>query len=248
MATDTAHPLATASLSRPAARSARELRSLATDAARDLEGASPRAILRWAAETFGSGFCVTSSMSDGVLASLAADAVPGVDVLFVDTGYHFVETLGTRDAIAATLPVHVVTLAPQTSVRQQDEELGRNLWAVDPDRCCALRKVQPLRAGLSSYVAWASGLRRDQSPHRARFPVVRWDESSGQVAVAPLATWTRRDVDEYVDAHQVLVNPLRLDGYPSIGCWPCTRRAVPGEDDRSGRWPGFDKSECGIHS
>lgn len=248
MATDITYPAPPFRLPRPVARSPHELRSLATNAARDLEGAAPQAILRWAAETFGSRLCVASSMSDGVLTSLAAEAVPGVDVLFVDTGYHFVETLGTRDALAATLPVNMVTVKPATSVRQQDQQLGRDLWAVDPDRCCELRKVLPLRAGLSPYVAWASGLRRDQSPHRAGVPVVRWDEPTGKVAIAPLATWTSRDVDEYVVEHQVLVNPLRLDGHPSIGCWPCTRRVAPGADERSGRWAGFAKQECGIHS
>lgn len=247
MATDITYPAASPPFPR-AATSAGDLRRLAARAARDLESAPAPEILRWAAETFQSGFCVAASMGDGVVAHLAAGAVPGVDVLFVDTGYHFVETLGTRDAVDATLPVNVVTLTAPTSVRQQDERLGKDLWSVDPDRCCALRKVRPLRDGLASYAAWASGIRRDQTPRRAQVPVVGWDETSRKVTVAPLARWTRADVERYIGEHQVIVNPLRLDGYPSIGCWPCTRRVPLGEEDRSGRWPGFTKAECGIHS
>lgn len=225
-----------------------QLPGLCAAAARDLETAPAIEILRWAAATFGSGFCVASSMSDGVLPHLAAQAAPGVDVLFVDTGYHFVETLGTRDAIDATLPLRVVTLTPEATVREQDVQHGRDLWSVDPDTCCAMRKAEPLRAGLAAYTAWASGVRRDQGGLRSRVPVVRFDEPSGKVVIAPLARWTRQDIDDYIAEHAVLVNPLRLDGYPSIGCWSCTRRVAPGADERSGRWPGFAKKECGIHS
>lgn len=235
-------------VTRPTGGSGNSLRRLVLRAARDLESASAADVLRWAADTFDDRFCVVTSMSDGVLAHLAAATIPGVDVLFVDTGYHFVETLGARDAIAATLPVNVVTLTPPASVRDQDLELGPDLWAADPDRCCALRKVRPLRAGLSLYAAWASGVRRDQGAQRAHVPIVGWDEPSGRVTVAPLARWTRADIEDYVSANDVIMNPLRLDGYPSIGCWPCTSRAIPDEGDRSGRWPGLAKTECGIHS
>jgi phosphoadenosine phosphosulfate reductase len=234
----------------PAGRSASStsLRRLASCAADELESASSEEILRWAAATFGTRFCVASSMTDGVLAHLASRVLPGIDVLFLDTGYHFVETLGTRDAIDATLPVNMVTLSPSISVRQQHERLGPDLWSRDPDLCCALRKVQPLAAGLSSYDAWATGLRREQGGTRAHTPVVGYDEERGKVTIAPLARWTQVDVDAYVATHHVIVNPLRFDGYSSIGCWPCTKRVAPGEDPRSGRWPGSVKTECGIHS
>lgn len=228
--------------------SALSLRSLAADAADLLESAPAEQILGWAAATFGARFCVTSSMSDGVLVHLAARVVPGVQVLFLDTGYHFVETLGTRDAIDATQPVEVVTLSPTLSVRDQDERLGPDLWSRDPELCCALRKVQPLAAGLSSYDAWASGVRREQGGTRSRLPVVRYDEGQRKVGVSPLARWTQIDLDDYIAEHHVIVNPLRFDGYSSIGCWPCTRRTAPGGDARSGRWPGSVKTECGIHS
>jgi phosphoadenosine phosphosulfate reductase len=187
-------------------------------------------------------------MSDGVLAHLASRVMPGIDVLFLDTGYHFVETLGTRDAVNATLPVNVVTLSPTISVRQQDETLGPDLFARDPDLCCSLRKVQPLAAGLSSYDAWATGVRREQGGTRRHTPVVRYDAERRKIVIAPLAGWTQADIDAYAAEHHVVVNPLRFDDYSSIGCWPCTKRATPGLAARSGRWPGSTKTECGIHS
>jgi phosphoadenosine phosphosulfate reductase len=198
--------------------------------------------------TFGDRFCVASSMGDAVLAHLASTVAPGIDVVFLDTGYHFPETIGTRDAVDATLPVNVVTIGPKLSVREQDEQYGADLWARDPDLCCAMRKVQPLSEGLADYDAWASGLRREETHNRVITPVVGWDESKGKVKVSPLARWTNDDVDRYIEDNGVLVNPLQYDGYPSIGCWPCTRRVAPGNDARSGRWAGTSKTECGIHS
>jgi len=224
------------------------LRNVAADAAERLESAPAEEIMHWAISTFGSRFCVASSMSDEVLAHLASRFMPAVDVLFVDTGYHFVETLGTRDAVDATLPVNVVTVSPTISVREQDEWLGPDLFARDPDLCCALRKVQPCTAGLAGYDAWVTGIRREQGGSRTGTPVVGYDEERRKVVVAPLARWTQDDVDAYNAEHHLVVNPLRFDGYRSIGCWPCTKRATSGPDARSGRWPGSVKTECGIHS
>jgi phosphoadenosine phosphosulfate reductase len=228
--------------------SVEELREIALVAGPELELASAEHIIEWAIETFGNRFAVTSSMSDALLAHLASRVAPGVDVLFLDTGYHFVETIGTRDAVAATMPVNVVTLSPKISVRQQDEQHGPDLWRRNPDLCCALRKVRPLEEGLAAYDAWASGLRRDETHNRIQTPVVGWDEKKRKVKVSPLARWTQDDVDRYIAENGVLINPLQYDGYPSIGCWPCTRRVAPGEDARSGRWAGIAKTECGIHS
>jgi phosphoadenosine phosphosulfate reductase len=225
-----------------------QLRDTALIAGSELELAPAEAILEWAVETFGRRFCVTSSMGDSVLAHLASTVAPGIDVVFLDTGYHFAETLGTRDAVAATLPVNVVTLSPTISVRQQDEQFGPDLWSRDPDLCCSLRKVQPLADGLANYDAWATGLRREETRNRVVTPVVGWDEKKQKVKVSPLARWTQGDVDAYIAKHNILVNPLQFDGYPSIGCWPCTHRVAPGEDPRSGRWAGSGKTECGIHS
>lgn len=224
------------------------LKELAEQAGRDLEDATPLEILTWAAETFGKKFAVTSSMEDAVVAHLASRAFPGVDVVFLDTGYHFEETIGTRDAVEAVMDVKVITLTPRQSVAEQDAEYGPKLHDRDPDLCCSLRKVRPLEKGLTAYDAWATGLRRDESPTRANTPVVGWDEKRQKVKVSPIARWTQDDVDAYVLEHGVLTNPLLMDGYTSVGCAPCTRRVAEGEDARAGRWAGRGKTECGLHS
>ena len=229
-------------------RSAEELRELATIAGPELELAPAELIVEWAVETFGDRFCITSSMADAVLAHLAGRVAPGIDVVFLDTGYHFAETIGTRDAVAATLPVNVVEVRPAQTVTEQDEAHGKDLYKRDPDLCCALRKVRPLQDALERYDAWATGLRREETRNRVIAPVVGWDEAKGKVKVSPLARWTDDDVARYIEDNDVLVNPLQYDGYPSIGCRPCTRRVAPGEDKRSGRWAGTSKTECGIHA
>jgi phosphoadenosine phosphosulfate reductase len=211
------------------------------------EGASPQEILGWAIEAFGEHFAITSSMGETVLMHMAAQIRPGVAVLFLDTGYHFAETIGTRDAVGAMYDVNVHTLLPLMTVEEQDQAFGAKLFERDPDLCCAMRKVEPLDRGLAPYLAWASGLRRDQSPTRRHTKVVDWDSQRGKVKVNPLATWTQEQVDEYATENGLLVNPLMYDGYPSIGCAPCTRRIEAGEDPRAGRWSGTGKQECGIH-
>ncbi|EGX56525.1 phosphoadenosine phosphosulfate reductase [Streptomyces zinciresistens K42] len=223
------------------------LRALAEQAGRDLEDASALEILRWAAAAFGPRLCVTSSMEDAVVAHLASRALPGVDVVFLDTGYHFEETIGTRDAVEAVMDVNVLTLTPLRTVAEQDAEHGPRLHDRDPDLCCALRKVEPLERGLRGYTAWATGLRRDESPTRAGTPVVGWDDKRRKVKISPIARWTQDDVDAYVAEHGVLTNPLLTDGYASVGCAPCTRRVLRGEDARAGRWAGRGKTECGLH-
>jgi phosphoadenosine phosphosulfate reductase len=216
---------------------------LAAHAAAALEGADPHDILRWAVSRFGQRFAVTASMTDGVLAHMAAAVQPGVRVLFVDTGYHFAETLGTADAIAATLPVELVRVRPHLGVAEQDAAFGVDLFARDPDLCCAMRKVAPLSKALAPYVAWASGIRRDETTTRASVGVVEWDERHQMVKVNPLAAWTREDVERYVADNRVVVNALVTEGYDSIGCAPCTRRG----EGRTGRWLGMPKVECGLH-
>jgi phosphoadenosine phosphosulfate reductase len=205
-------------------------------------------VLRWAGDTFGDGFAITSSMADGLLAHLAGRAIPGVHVIFLDTGYHFAETLGTRDWISSVLPITLVNVRPEQSVAQQDLEFGARLHDRDPDLCCSLRKVQPLAQTLSGYVAWGSGVRRDESPSRADTKIVDWDAKREMIKFNPIAAWTQDDVDRYVAEHQIPVNPLFEIGYGSIGCAPCTQPVAPGEDPRAGRWAGRGKTECGIHS
>ena len=228
-------------------RSRDELKAVAEKAGLELDDASALEILGWADEQFGTSWAVASSMADAVLPSLAAKVRPGVDVLFLDTGYHFAETIGTRDAVAATLPVTIRTIEPRQSVAEQDASFGARLYERNPDQCCALRKVMPLRKALKDYSAWASGLRRDESATRANVKVVEWDAGRGMVKLNPIAAWTQDDVDRYIADNGVLVNPLLFDGYGSVGCAPCTRRINPGEDARAGRWAGSNKVECGLH-
>ena len=228
-------------------RSTEELKSIVQHVGAELELAPAEDIIEWAVATFGERFCVTSSMTDAVLAHVASRVAPGIDVVFLDTGYHFAETIGTRDAVAATMPVTVVDLKPSLSVAEQDATYGKDLFARDPDLCCKLRKVQPLAEGLAGYDAWATGLRRAETHNRVIAPVVGWDEKKQKVKVSPLARWSDEDVEKYIAENGILVNPLQYDGYPSIGCWPCTQRVAPGEDPRSGRWAGTEKTECGIH-
>ena len=229
-------------------RSPEELRALISHVGAELELAPAEHIIEWAVATFGDRFCVTSSMGDAVLAHLASKVAPGLDVVFLDTGYHCAETIGTRDAVAGTLDVNLLTITPVQSVAEQDATYGKDLYKTDPDLCCALRKVRPLQKTLAGYDAWATGLRRAETRDRVIAPVIGWDERKRKVKVSPLARWSDEDVDRYVEEHQILINPLQHDGYPSIGCWPCTRRVAPGDDPRSGRWAGTTKTECGIHS
>ncbi len=221
--------------------------SLVEAAEPELDGAHPLDVLRWAADEFGDRLCITSSMADAVLSHLASRARPGIHVVFLDTGYHFAETIGTRDAVASTMPVTVLSVKPSQTVAEQDAEYGPRLYERDPDLCCAMRKVRPLEAALSGYHAWGSGVRRDEAPSRANTPVVAWDAKRSMVKINPLATWTQEDVDAYATEHGVLINPLIDAGYTSVGCAPCTRAVKPGEDARAGRWAGRDKVECGLH-
>jgi phosphoadenosine phosphosulfate reductase len=229
-------------------RSHDELREIASQGATTLVGASAERVIEWAAGEFGERFCVTSSFADAVLAHVVSAVIPGVEVVFLDTGLHFAETLRVRDLVARTLPVRVVSVKPQQTVGQQDGEYGPRLFARDPNDCCALRKVEPLGRALEPYDAWAAGLRRDEGPTRANTPLVGFEASRGKVKIAPLAYWTEADVNAYIKRFNVPVNPLIEQGYASIGCWPCTRRTKPGEDARAGRWAAFDKTECGLHA
>ena len=179
---------------------------------------------------------------------MVAEALPGVDVLFIDTGYHFTDTLVTRDLAAADLNVNVVTVKPVLTVAQQDAAYGERLWQRDPSACCRMRKVEPLRAALRGYEAWVTGVRRDESPSRANTPMISWDEKFGLVKVNPLVDWSFDETLAYASARGLPVNLLLSDGYPSIGCQPCTRRVAEGEDARAGRWAGFAKTECGLHA
>ena len=222
--------------------------TLAAEAAEALKGASADEVIKWAAETFGNRLCITSSMTDAVIVDLASRQIPGIDVLFLDTGYHFAETIGTRDAVSAVYPVNVINVTPPTTVAEQDAELGPKLYARNPDLCCYLRKVVPLEQSLEPYDAWITGVRREETDARTDTKVVQWDPRRQMVKVNPIVEWTQQEVDDYIASRGVLVNPLVYDGYPSIGCATCTARVEVGADPRSGRWAGTAKTECGIHT
>jgi len=229
-------------------RSADELRTLAEDARRRLAEATAQEVVAWAGETFGRSLAVACSMAgDTVLPHLVSRVVPGVDVLFLQTGYHFAETIGTRDALAAVIEANVIDVLPVQTVAEQDAECGPRLYERNPTLCCQLRKVDPINRELAGYEAWVTGIRREENALRANAGLVEWDEAHQMVKINPLAAWTFDDVLDYAGAHQVPVNLLLTDGYPSIGCEPCTRRVEPGEDPRAGRWAGLAKTECGLH-
>jgi phosphoadenosine phosphosulfate reductase len=225
-----------------------DLQGLAERGAAELVGAGAMDLLRWTNENFGGNYVVASNMQDAVLVDLATKVRPGVDVLFLDTGYHFVETVGTRDAVEAVYDINVVNVTPENSVAKQDELFGKDLFARQPNECCRMRKVEPLGKALRGYSAWVTGIRRVEAPTRANAPLISWDKAFGLVKINPIAAWTDEDMQNYIDANDVLVNPLVFEGYPSIGCAPCTAKPAEGADPRSGRWAGLSKTECGLHA
>ena len=225
-----------------------ELQQLAERGAAELAGADANDLLRWTDENFGGDYVVASNMQDAVLVSLAAKVRPGVDVLFLDTGYHFVETIGTRDVVEAVYDVNIVNVRAENTVAKQDELFGKDLFAREPNECCRMRKVEPLGKALRGYSAWVTGIRRVEAPTRANAPLISWDKAFNLVKINPIATWTDEEMQAYIDANDVLVNPLVFEGYPSIGCAPCTAKPAEGADPRSGRWAGLTKTECGLHA
>ena len=208
------------------------------EASSHFETAPADAVIRWAVDHFHPSLCLTASMTDAVLIDLAVRVEPSIEVVFIDTGYHFPETLDTVAEVRRryALNLRVMTVPPQPV----------DLWKVDPEQCCATAKVAQLDRALAGKVAWMSGLRRAEGPLRALAPIVGRD-LRGLVKINPIATWSDDDVATYVADHDVPVNPLLARGYPSVGCQPCTQPVAPGADPRSGRWAGLDKTECGLH-
>jgi phosphoadenosine phosphosulfate reductase len=223
------------------------LRSIAERGAVELEGASALEVLKWADDALAGRWVVASSMQDAVVVDLASQVRPGVDVVFLDTGYHFAETLTMRDAVAATYPIRLLNIQPGSTVEQQDSQYGPGLHDRDPDLCCFMRKVTPLNTILGLYDGWVTGLRRSETEVRRAAAPVEWDDKRQIVKVNPIVDWSDDEVAGYIEEHGVLVNLLRSDGYDSIGCAPCTARVLEGDAPRAGRWSGSGKSECGIH-
>lgn len=212
-----------------------------------LDGAPAEEILRFASERVDGRIAVTMSMQDTVLAELAQDALPTADLIFLDTGYHFPETLDTRDRVAERYSLPLLNITPRLSRPEQDAAYGPRLYARDPEACCRMRKVEPLAETLSGYRAWVTGVRRVDSALRASTPVLELDRA-GRLKINPVATWTDEDVARFIADRGLIAHPLTSQGYPSIGCATCTLPVADGDDPRAGRWAGTAKTECGLHT
>ncbi len=215
----------------------------------EFEPQPPEAVLKFAFSTFGQNVALACSFGaeDVVLADLAGRLYPGARVFYLDTDFLFPETHAVRDRIAARYPLKLEACRSALTPAEQAAQYGEALWSRQPDRCCDLRKVQPLLTHLSGLSAWITGIRRDQAPTRAHTRKIEWDQKFGLMKFNPLADWTWERVWEYIRAHNVPYNELHDRNYPSIGCTHCTRPVLPGEDPRAGRWAGFQKTECGLH-
>lgn len=227
---------------------ARVLQAVARYATAGLEGADAAEVIRWAADSFAGRVVSTQAMANTSMSHLISTIAPEIPVVFLDTGYHFPETLATRDDLVARTNINLITITPVQSIAEQDAQYGKDLWARDPDLCCQLRKVLPMEESLIGYEAWVTGLRIASSPTREEVPVVQFDEKRGVLKISPMLHWSDDDLLRYTLENDVPVNPLMYNGYPSIGCGPCTARVAPGADPRSGRWAGQDKVECGLHT
>jgi phosphoadenosine phosphosulfate reductase len=219
---------------------------------RRFEGAHPREILAWAFE-YVPDLAIGTSFQMGGLANIfiARDVVDPVRVLFLETGFHFPETLAFRDKLIEEWGIEVIETKPTLGPERQAREIHPELYRVDPDQCCYLNKVLPMEAALEDLGGWVTGVRRDQSPSRVNTQIFEIQElTSGKVIwkINPQAGWTRAQIEEFVRDHDIPRHPLYDKGYVSIGCAPCTRPVEEGEDERAGRWDGFDKAECGIHA
>ena len=216
-----------------------------------LEDADPEEIIAWAVENYFPKLTMATAFGpEGcVILSMLAKIEPQVYVFNLDTGYQFKETLELRDRIADRFAIDVQYVRPESTVEQYEAANGGPVYKTDPNRCCRDRKITVLHRAIEDYDAWMSGIRRDQSSHRAKTPIVGWDKKFGLVKISPLANWTKQDVWKRITDEDIPYNPLHDQGYPSIGCWPCTRSVLLGEEDeRAGRWSGTAKTECGLHT
>jgi phosphoadenosine phosphosulfate reductase len=207
----------------------------------DFEAMSAEELLRWAHEEFGDRLCLTCSWQrqSSALVHMVSELELGVDVVELDTLVLFPETYATRDRLAQRYDLQLKSFRPIDPIDR--------LWETDPDRCCGIRKVEPLERALQGYDAWITGIRREQSPTRANAQKVEWSERYGVWKIQPLVDWNSKRVDAYITVNEIPYNPLHDQGYPSIGCIHCTRPVTAGEDERAGRWAGSNKLECGIH-
>jgi phosphoadenosine phosphosulfate reductase len=217
----------------------------------ELEDGSPQDVLRWAVDEFFPELTLACSFggpSGMVLLDMMSKIEPGVEVFYLDTAFLFPETYALRDRVIERYGANVAAYKSKLTPQEQARQHGDELWLRDPDLCCALRKVEPNERALAGKRAWISGLRRDQAETRRETPVVQWDEKFSLVKINPLVQWLEADVWSYIVKNDVPYNPLHDQDYPSVSCTYCTKPVAPGDDPRSGRWQGFDKTECGIHT
>jgi len=241
-------PGATEQQRAPRVPTADELQWLERESRR-LEAATPEEIIAWAVQQYFPRLTMATAFGpEGcVILSMLAKIEPRTHVFNLDTGYQFPETLELRDRIAAKYGIPVDLQRPELSAEEYEKLHGGPVHSRDPDKCCRDRKIVVLQRVAKLYTAWMSGIRRDQSPHRAAAPIVGWDKKFNLVKISPLANWTSKDVWKRIVEEAIPYNPLHDRGYPSVGCWPCTRAVLPGEDERAGRWSGSGKTECGLH-
>ncbi len=214
-----------------------------------LESKSPQEVLQWAVERFGTNITLASSFGaeDVVLIDMLHKLAPQTPIFYLDTNKHFPETYQTRDRLQERYGLRFIRVLPEMTLAEQAERYGDNLWEKNPNRCCQIRKVEPLANILTRYDAWITGIRREQAPTRANAKKLEWDNKFQLVKFNPLASWTHEQVWSYIREYEVPYNPLHDQHFPSIGCSVCTRPVKPGEDPRAGRWAGFSKTECGLH-
>jgi phosphoadenosine phosphosulfate reductase len=215
-----------------------------------LEASAPEEILEWATERFAPRFTMATAFGpEGmVLIHMLAEIAPKTPIFNLDTGYQFKETLELREQVKRRYGIAVEMKRPTTTVEEYERQHGGAVYRSNPDQCCFDRKVKVLHEAVAGMHAWASAIRRDQSPDRAKAPIVGWDKKFSLVKVSPLANWTKQQVWGFITKHDIPYNPLHDQGYTSIGCWPCTRAVLLDEDERAGRWSGTAKTECGLHS
>jgi phosphoadenosine phosphosulfate reductase len=215
----------------------------------EFETKTPQEILHWTAETYGDKLCMATAFgAEGcVMLAMLAEIPNQAYVFNLETGYQFQETLELRDRIEAKYGIDVHYVRSEESVAVMEARFGAPIYATDPNQCCNIRKIVPLRKVVPGYDAWISAIRRDQAATRSTAPIVGWDDKFKLVKVNPLANWSKADVWNYIVKNDVPYNPLHDQGYPSIGCWPCTQAVGVGGDDRDGRWAGTVKKECGLH-
>jgi phosphoadenosine phosphosulfate reductase len=220
-----------------------------TAAAHELADQTPQEMLRWAVDRFHPRLTMATAFgAEGCcLMHMLAEIEPTVRIFNLDTGYQFPETIALRERIRERYGIEVEMVRPETTVAEYEADHGGPLYGHRPDQCCHDRKIVPLRRAVVGYDAWISAIRKDQTQHRAAAGVVQWDAKFSLVKVNPLLNWTRKDVWSFIAKHDVPYNPLHDQGYPSIGCWPCTQPAGDGADERAGRWAGTCKKECGLH-